>query len=76
MTVEKSKDSNLVGETTIPTSGAVDIEKMIDGIALTKEHVCLKGRFYKFNFNLLNISPDGKRFEVTALENEVVCLRI
>jgi hypothetical protein len=70
MTVEKSEDSKLVGETIIPVSDVVDIEEMINGIAISKEHLCLRGRFYRFSFNLLKINPNGKKFEVMSIEED------
>ena len=76
MTVEKSEDAQFIGETIIPVSDTVDIDKMIDSIALTREHVCLTGRFYRVNFNLLGISPEGRKFEVTALVDEAECSRL
>jgi hypothetical protein len=76
MTVEKSLDPSLLGETIIPVSKVVDIEKMVDGIALTNEHVCLRGRLYGFNFNLFRIDPDGKKFEVLSQEKAEACASI
>lgn len=73
MTVENSTDSTLIGETIIPVSDVVDIEEMINSVAISKEPLCLKGRFYRFNFNLLGFSPDGKRFEVVSIESRDVC---
>ncbi|PKM44320.1 MAG: hypothetical protein CVV05_11260 [Gammaproteobacteria bacterium HGW-Gammaproteobacteria-1] len=76
MTVEKSIDPGLLGETIIPVSKTVDIEKMIDGISLTNEHVCLRGRLHSFNFNLFRIDPDGKKFEVLSQEKAEACASI
>lgn len=76
MTVEKSQDASAQGETIIPVSKTVDIEKMIEGIALTKGHLCLRGRFYKFNLDLLKLDPDGKRFEVLAQEDIEACAKL
>lgn len=76
MTVEKSLDPSLLGETIIPVSKVVDIEKMIDGIALTNEHVCLRGRLYRFNFNLFRINPNGNKFEVLSQEKAEACASI
>ncbi|MFT7558683.1 MAG: hypothetical protein ACI93R_000582 [Flavobacteriales bacterium] len=73
MAVEKSKDANLNGKTIIPVSSTVDIEQLIDSIALTKEPLCLRGKPYRFNWNLFGIDPDGIKFEVTAKENPEVC---
>ena len=73
MTVEKSKDQSLVGKTIIPVSSVIDVEQMIESIALTKEPLCLRGKAYRYNWNLLNINPDGVRFEVTAKEDYQVC---
>lgn len=76
MTVEKSLDPSLLGETIIPVSKVVDIEKMIDDIAVNNEPVCLRGRLYKFNFNLFRIDPDGKKFEVLSKEKAEACASI
>jgi len=73
MTVEKSKDQSLVGKTIIPVSSALDVGQMIESIALTKEPLCLRGKPYRFNWNVLGINPDGVRFEVTAKEDLQVC---
>lgn len=73
MTVEKSKDQSLAGKTIIPVSCVIDIEQMIDSNALTKEPLCLRGRAYRFNWNVLGINPDGVRFEVTTKEDPQVC---
>jgi len=73
MTVEKSTDQSLVGKTIIPVSSAIDIEQMIESIALTKEPLCLRGKPYRFNWKVLGIKPDGVRFEVTAKEDLQVC---
>jgi len=73
MTVEKSKDQSLVGKTIIPVSSAIDVEQMIESIALTKEPLCLRGKAYRFNWNVLGINPGGVRFEVTAKEDLQVC---
>lgn len=75
MTVKKSLDPSLLGETIAPVSKDVDIEKMIDGIALTNEHVCLRGRLYRFNFNLFRIAPDGNKLEVLSQENVACAVR-
>src|SRR5690606_13524605 len=56
MTVEKSKDQSLVGKTIIPVSSVIDVEQMIESIALTKEPLCLRGKAYRYNWNLLNIN--------------------
>jgi hypothetical protein len=76
MTVERSLDPSLLGETIIPVSKVVDIEKMVDGITLTNEHVCLRGRLYRFNLNLFRINPDGKKLEVLSQEMEKACASI
>lgn len=73
MTVEKSKDQSLVGKTLIPVSSAIDVEQMIESIALSKEPLCLRGKPYRFNWNLLGINPNGVRFEVTVKEDLQVC---
>ena len=73
MTIEKSQNEMFAGETIIPISDTVDIEKMIGDVALSKETVCLKGRFYKYNLNVFNFSPDGKKFEVLSLLNGNEC---
>lgn len=73
MTVEKSKDGSLIGETIIPVSSTVDIEQLIDSIALTKEPLCLRGKLYRFNWSLFGIDPSGKRFQVLAKETPEVC---
>jgi len=73
MTVEKSKGGYLDGETIIPISNTIDIEQLIDSIAITKEPLCLRGRPYRFNWNLFGINPGGKRFEVTEKVSPIVC---
>ncbi|MCP4458364.1 MAG: hypothetical protein GY816_10135 [Cytophagales bacterium] len=73
MMVEKSQDLDLIGEIIIPISRAVDIEQMIDDIAINNEQVCLRGQLYKFNLNLFKIDPDGKKFEVISQENTEMC---
>jgi hypothetical protein len=73
MTVEKSKGGDLDGETIIPISNKMDIEQLINSIALTKEPLCLRGKPYRFNWNLFGIDPDGKRFEVTEELSPIVC---
>lgn len=73
MTVVKSMDQSLVGKTIIPVSSAMDVEQMIEAVALTKEPLCLRGKAYRFNWNVLGINPDGVRFEVTAKEDLQVC---
>ena len=73
MTIEKCQNEIFAGETIIPISDTVDIEKMIGDVALSKETVCLKGRFYKYNLNVFNFSPDGKKFEVLSLLNGNEC---
>ncbi|QUX90526.1 hypothetical protein CYL31_03515 [Marinomonas sp. A3A] len=64
MTIEKSKDGHLDGETIIPTSNTINIEQLIDSIAITRDTLCLRGKPYRFNWNIFGINPDGKRFEV------------
>lgn len=76
MTVENSKNKTLIGETIIPVSSTIDIERMIDSVALSKEPLCLKGKLYRFNPNFLNFSPGGKRFEVISQEDLSVCLNL
>jgi hypothetical protein len=73
MTVEKSKDGHLNGETIIPISNTIDIEQLIDSVAVTKDPLCLRGKPYRFNWNLFGINPDGKRFEVTEKLSSIVC---
>jgi hypothetical protein len=73
MTVEKSKDRYLDGKIIIPISNTLDIERLIDSIAITKEPLCLRGKPYRFNWNLFGINPDGNRFEVTEKLNPQVC---
>ena len=73
MRVEKSSNSSLEGKTIIPISSAVNVEQMIDSIALTKEPLCLSGKPYRFNWNLLGINPDSIRFYVTVKESPEVC---
>lgn len=76
MTVEKSTDGTLNGETIIPLSSTLDIEQLIDSVALTKEALCLRGKPYRFNINLFGIDPGGKRFEVIAKENPEACAKL
>lgn len=73
MTVEKSNDQSLAGKTIIPISSAIDVGQMIESIALSKEPLCLRGKPYRFNWNMLGINPGGVRFEVTAKEDLLVC---
>ena|SRR5688572_28353001 len=73
MTIEKSKDQSLVGKTIIPVSSFIDVKQLIEGIALTKEPLCLRGKPYRFNWSVLGINPGGVRFEVTANESPHVC---
>lgn len=70
MMVEKSKNKGLLGKTIIPVSSVVDIEQLIDSVAITKDPLCLRGRPYRFNLNVFGIKPDGIRFEVTAKESQ------
>ena len=49
MSVEKDKNQKLAGKTIIPVSSTVDIEQLIDSVALTKEPLCLRGKPYRFN---------------------------
>lgn len=76
MTVERSQNASLAGETIVPVSKTVNIEKMIDGVALTREPLCLRGRPYMFNLNLTGIEPDGMRFEVLAQESGETCANL
>ncbi len=76
MTVERSKGGGLNGETIIPVSNTVDIEQLIDGIVLTREPLCLRGKLYRFNPNLFDINPGGKRFEVIANEPPEICSKL
>ena len=71
--VNSSQDKVLVGTTIIPQSGLVDIEEMIGKAAISKEALCLRGKPYRFNFNLLGIKPDGTRFEVVSIESPTTC---
>lgn len=73
MTVEKSKGGYLDGETIIPISNTIDIEQFVESIAITKDPLCLRGKPYRFNWNLFGINPDGKRFEVTENVSPTVC---
>lgn len=73
MTVEKSKGGSLDGETIIPMSKTIDIEQLVDSIAVKKEPLCLRGRPYRFSLNLFGINPDGKRFEVIEKVSPAVC---
>lgn len=73
MTIEKSKGNSLVGKTIIPVSAEINVERLIDSVALTKESLCLRGKPYRFNWNVLGINPDGIRFEVIAKETPEVC---
>lgn len=73
MTVEKSKNGYLNGETIIPLSSTLDIEQLIDSVALTKDPLCLRGKPYRFNWNLFGINPDGKRFEVLEKLSPTIC---
>lgn len=73
MTIEKSEGGDLDGETIIPISNTVDIEELINSIAITKAPLCLRGKPYRFNWNLFGINPDGKRFEVTEKLSPIVC---
>lgn len=73
MTIEKSKSGELDGETIIPISNTLDIEQLIDSIAITKDPLCLRGKPYRFNWNLFGINPDGKRFEVTEKLSPIDC---
>lgn len=74
LTVEKSKGGYLDGETIIPISNTIDIEQLIDNIAITRESLCLRGKLYRFNWNLFGINPDGKRFEVIEKVSSIACL--
>ena len=73
MTIEKSKGGYLDGETIIPVSNTVNIEQLIDSIAITKDTLCLRGKPYRFNWNLFGINPDGMRFEVIEKVSPIVC---
>lgn len=73
LTVEKSSGASLNGETIIPVSSLIDIDQLIENIALTKEPLCLRGKPYRFNWNLFGIDPGGIRFEVIASENQEAC---
>lgn len=73
MTVEKSKGGYLDGETIVPISNTIDIEQLIDSIAITKEPLCLRGKLYRFNWNLFGINPSGKRFEVIETIAPIAC---
>lgn len=73
MAVEKSEDRSLVGKTIIPVSNVIDIDQLIESNALKKEPLCLRGKAYHFNWNVLGINPDGVRFEVTTKEDLQVC---
>ena len=73
MAVEKSKDGSLDGETIIPISNKIDIEQLINSIAITKDPLCLRGKVFRFNWNLFGINPDGKRFEITEKLSPIIC---
>jgi hypothetical protein len=73
LTIEKSKDRHLSGITIIPMSNTVNIEQLIDSIATTKDPLCLRGKPYRFNWNLLGINPNGNRFEVIEKLDPVAC---
>lgn len=73
MTIEKSHDSNLIGEMIIPLSSKVDIEKIIDSVAINNAALCLRGKLYLFNLNIFKIDPDGKRFDVISQEDARIC---
>lgn len=74
MMVDASDSADDVGKTIIPVSDVVDIDKLIDEIALTKESVCLVGKFYKFNPNLFPVNPAGYKFEVLEIRNKGKCI--
>lgn len=76
MTVERSKDQSLVGKTIIPVSSLVNIDQLIDSVALTKETLCLRGRPYRFSWNFFDDDPNGVRFKVTAIEGAEVCVNL
>lgn len=73
MTIEKCKDKSLVGKTIVPVSNVVNIEQLIDSVALTTEPLCLRGHPYRYNWNLFGIDPDGIHFEVLTKESPEVC---
>lgn len=75
MQIALSDDPNDIGKTIIPVSDVVDIEQLIDTIALGKESVCLVGQFYKVNLNFFPINPSGYKFEVLEVKNKGKCIR-
>ncbi len=76
LTVEKSKNGHLDGETIIPISSTLNIEELINGIALTKAPLCLQGKLYRFNWNFFKIDPAGKRFEITKELPQTACANL
>lgn len=76
MTVEKSSNTYLNDKTIIPLSSTLDIEQLVDSVALTKDPLCLRGKPYRFNWNLFGINPDGKRFEVLEKLSPTVCANL
>ncbi|MET0356154.1 MAG: hypothetical protein ABW044_05210 [Cellvibrio sp.] len=75
MQITHSDDPDDIGKTIIPVSDVVDIEQLIDTIALSKESVCLVGQFYKVNLNFVPINPSGYKFEVLEVKNKGKCIR-
>lgn len=73
MTVLKSKNKELVGQTIIPESDFINLEKEIDKVVITKEPLCLSGKAYRYNWNILGIKPDGIRFEVLNVLSKDKC---
>lgn len=73
MTVEYCSASGRLGETIIPSSNSVNIEQLVDELSTSKEAVCLKGRFYIFNFNWFRLDPNGQRFHVDSIEPKEAC---
>lgn len=73
MTILKSKDKELVGQTIIPESDFINLENVIDKVIITKEPLCLSGKAYRYNWNILGIKPDGIRFEVLNILSKDKC---
>jgi len=65
--VQWASDSSLVGKVIIPESDKIDIESMIGDSLENNESLCMRGRKYLFDANVLRIVPDGVRFFVQEL---------
>ncbi|WP_103654469.1 hypothetical protein [Agarilytica rhodophyticola] len=64
MKVHASDNKDIVGATILPISGKIDIEALIDQYMSDNNSICLLGKPYIFNFNILSIVPDGRRVEI------------